>query len=271
MIYASKTTADSNVAARLLHAFRCEYANLSACWWQFAYATYYRFVFGKKVPFAHAWGQKIACLERQQRRGDIPLAQEAWEALHRTGQWRFLHRLDELTRYSLIVGYIQFLKPGGCVLDVGCGEGILLEKLSSIVSRYVGVDISQTAFQQAAKKADVRSCFVQAAAQDYVPTESFDAIIFNEVLYYFEQPLELVQRHESWLRSDGIFITSLYQKSARANAIRRRLKRRYKTIDEVSISRKSEVWTINVFAPKAGSANKKHSRRKNAIERRYTL
>lgn len=214
-------------------------------------AGFYKCLFGVKTPLATRLAERVAAWEKRQGKGDIPMSKEAWESQYVGERWSYLDDLEELSRYSVIVGYIQFLKPQGSILDAGCGEGILLQRLSGVpYSRYVGIDISQTAIDRAAKGANSQIVFRQADVQRFVPAESFDAIIFNEVLYYLEQPLETVQRYEAWLRPGGIFVVSLYAQSTRAVAISSRLQDRYPRINEVRVSTKSDAWMIEVFAPK---------------------
>jgi 2-polyprenyl-6-hydroxyphenyl methylase/3-demethylubiquinone-9 3-methyltransferase len=214
-------------------------------------ACFYKCLFGRKTPLAVRLGERVAAWEKRQRRGDIPAPQEAWESEYGEGQWSYLDQLEEIGRYSLIVGYIKFLKPQGSILDAGCGEGILLQRLSGVpYRRYVGIDIAQTAIDKAAKRADGHGVFTQADVQTFVPDETFDTIIFNEVLYYLKEPLELVQRYEAWLKPGGIFIASLYVKSRRAVTISNRLKDRYQRVDGVTVSAKSAAWIIDVFTPR---------------------
>ena len=65
----------------------------------------------------------------------------------------------------MIAGYCHCLKPGGRILDLACGEGVLRERLS--VERfacYIGVDISLAAIQRAKDGApqDGQTAFVVA-------------------------------------------------------------------------------------------------------------
>ena len=61
-----------------------------------------------------------------------------------------LKEIGELAHYSAIVGYCYYLNKSGTILDIGCGEGILQERLRSLnYSRYVGVDISAKAIRRA--------------------------------------------------------------------------------------------------------------------------
>lgn len=218
---------------------------------QCLYNYYYKHIFGKKTPLATQLAGTIASWERRHGRRDVPVPQEIWDSEYAAGEWSDLAHLEELARYSVIAGYIQFFNPGGSVLDVGCGEGILLQRLNSeAYGRYVGIDVSQAAIDRAEKREDHQIHFAQADAEKYVPSESFDAIIFNEVLYILDQPLDVVQRYESWLRPGGIFIISFYEKSMRALAVNNRLKERYNSMDEVRVSTRSDTWIIDVFTPK---------------------
>jgi 2-polyprenyl-3-methyl-5-hydroxy-6-metoxy-1,4-benzoquinol methylase len=108
--------------------------------------------------------------------------------------------LDELPRYSIIAGYLQYLKPGGSVLDVGCGEGLLQQRLGlSGYSKYVGIDISETAINEASSRQDEKTSFICADAVTYTPNELFDVIVFNEALYYFDEPLKMVGKYIQYL------------------------------------------------------------------------
>jgi 2-polyprenyl-3-methyl-5-hydroxy-6-metoxy-1,4-benzoquinol methylase len=213
--------------------------------------AYYRTLFGLKLPRAPVVARKLAALENRQGKGDVPVAPEIWDSQYRDGQWGFLEELEQMPRYSVIAGYFQLLKCGGSLLDIGCGQGILRERLgASDYSRYVGIDVSQTAVELARRKPNARSVFSQADAHDFTPTENFDAIIFNEVLYYFPDPLAVAQRYRAWLCPGGVFITSLYAGSDRARATGRLLKRAFPLIDEVKVSTSNaNTWLISVFSP----------------------
>ena len=211
---------------------------------------YYQAFFGLEIPFAPRLTEKLTALALYQGRGDAPVPAETWEAQYRSGQWSFLQELDQMTRYSVIAGYVQTLKRDGSLLDVGCGEGLLLERLcGSAYSKFVGIDISQTAIARAQAKHYPRSFFTCADARGFVAAERFDAIIFNEVLYYFPDPLEVSRKYCRWLKPDGLLITSLYGRSDRARAIARLMKKAYRSMDEVEIISHGKKWIIDVFLP----------------------
>jgi len=212
--------------------------------------AYYRHLFGLRIPGALYLTNKLAGWERCRGRGDVPVPPDTWDSQYREGRWAYLHGIRQMTRYSVIAAYVQALKRGGYLLDVGCGEGILLERFGAAdYAKFVGIDVSSTAIGRAQKEYHARSVFVQADARYFVPEDTFDVIIFNEVLYYFDNPLAVAQRYRAWLKRDGLFITSLFAGSDRARAINRLLKKTYPCIDEVEISGDARSWIINVMAP----------------------
>jgi trans-aconitate methyltransferase len=48
-----------------------------------------------------------------------------------------------------------------------------------------------------------------ADAASFTTNEKFDAIIFNESLYYFQDPVRVVERYMGFLASYGIIIVSM--------------------------------------------------------------
>jgi len=224
-------------------------------WRRFFDEAYYRYLFGLRVPGAPSLTRKLAAWERREGRGDVPVPAEAWESQYGADRWAYLHGVQQLARYSVIAGYLRALKRGGCLLDVGCGEGILLERLGAgDYAKFVGIDLSQTAIERAQKRhRGAGVAFMQADARNFVPEDAFDAIVFNEVLYYFDDPLAVAQRYRAWLKGDGLFIASLYAGSDRARAIGRLLRTTYPCIDELEITSRARSWIIHVMAPSGGA------------------
>ena len=166
------------------------------------------------------------------------------------GKWAHLERLNELPRYSAIVGYLRHLKPNPAILDVGCGEGLLFHRYRPYgYSRYVGLDLSVTVYRHLLETQDENTAFVCADADRYVPEERFDAIVFNETLYYFRSPVDVVDRYMYALNPDGVVIISTYLASHRARAILQALKAKYMLLDETQVTHASNTWTCSVFMP----------------------
>ena len=212
-------------------------------------ACYYRFVFGRRLPFSRQLVARLQAWEREHGNGDTPVSQTVWERQYQRGTWTFLNDLSELGRYSIIVGYLSQLKPRAAVLDIGCGEGILFSRYKHYgYARYCGVDVSAVALEKLLPAQDTNTAFICADAETYLPAERFDAIVFSESLYYFHAPLDAIDHYAAALNKNGIVIVSTYTGSPRALAILRALKAKYSLVDETQITRSALSWICTVFS-----------------------
>jgi 2-polyprenyl-3-methyl-5-hydroxy-6-metoxy-1,4-benzoquinol methylase len=219
-------------------------------------AFYYEFFFDTRSRLSTAMAARVQVWEQRRRQGDVPIPKTLWEQQYQTGHWNFLRTLGELGRFSLVVGYIHELKPHSALLDVGCGEGLLFKRLQPRgCARYLGLDISAAAVARACEVGD--GPFICADAEQYVPSETYDVIVFNESLYYFNKPLETVDRYFTRLSTHGIMIVSTFPKSRRGRSILRALKRKYVVLDETHISHASESWICSVFTASTNAASPK--------------
>jgi 2-polyprenyl-3-methyl-5-hydroxy-6-metoxy-1,4-benzoquinol methylase len=174
-------------------------------------------------------------LLRLKRALGLATAAEKWDDQYARGRWDWLARLDELAHYSVLAGYALELKPGGELLDVGCGEGLFRARLhSNAFSRYVGIDFRE-AIQRAAPRVDDRTTFELGDMRTYVPTTKFDTIVFNEVLYYFTDPMAGMARYDPFLKPGGILLVSTFIKDV-TPALWRQIEERYDLVDRVTIT-----------------------------------
>jgi 2-polyprenyl-3-methyl-5-hydroxy-6-metoxy-1,4-benzoquinol methylase len=197
---------------------------------------------------AARWLQLL--VDRGRRSDGLLQSAQTWEAQYAAGRWDFLAQLSELSRFSILAGYIWHLKPGGAVLDVGCGQGVLLRRLaSSSYSRYVGIDVSGSAVSVAQEQQNERSTFLAADCEDYFPAEQFDVIVFNEVLCCLRNPLRTVERYARSLNPGGLLLVSMCTAARGSATILWRLKRAYTTVDEVRVvhSGRKVSWVCTAF------------------------
>jgi SAM-dependent methyltransferase len=211
------------------------------------YLVYYRFLYGRRFPFADRLEKRVRAWEHQTGRGDAPVSRERWEEQYRGGGWEFMRSLDELARYSVIAGYVHELHPCGSVLDVGSGEGLLLDHLR-LFSRYLGVDLSEEAVKQGAHRLDGISSLLAADAETYRPEGKWDVIVFNECVYYFEDPIGTVLRYRDALAEGGTLIVSTFR-SRRADVIAKRLIEKLPLVEEVAVTNRKGTWVIRLFHP----------------------
>jgi 2-polyprenyl-3-methyl-5-hydroxy-6-metoxy-1,4-benzoquinol methylase len=209
------------------------------------------------LEHAARWLQFL--VDRGRRADGLLQPAQTWEAQYAAGRWDFLAQLPELARFSILAGYICHLKPGAAVLDAGCGQGILLGRLPrDCYSRYLGIDVSESAIAVAQKPQSERSSFLAVDCEQYSPSEHFDVIVFNEVLCCLRDPLATVARYARSLSPDGFLLVSLCTSARGSATILWQLKRAYATVDEVRVvhSGRKISWVCAALRPIAAAAER---------------
>ena len=147
--------------------------------------------------------------------GGNPVPSTLWNEQFENGIWNYLGSIDEMAHYMIIAGYVLNLKADSnerlSILDVGCGHGVLYKYLSAIGELdYTGIDISYNAIQKATQ---VHSCesarFMTAGLETWNTDTKFDVIIFNESLYYAENPCDIICKYRLFLEAQGKFVISM--------------------------------------------------------------
>ncbi len=103
------------------------------------------------------------------------------------------------------LGRLQ-LRPGGCVLDVGCGSGALLRELASRSPQLAlaGVDAVPAMLAQARLALPAQVTLVRAWAEQLPFAEGqFDALICSSVLHYLPEPRHALAEMRRVLRPGG--------------------------------------------------------------------
>jgi 2-polyprenyl-3-methyl-5-hydroxy-6-metoxy-1,4-benzoquinol methylase len=163
--------------------------------------------------FFDEWGRRLGLLSyRPERRTSAE-----WSTAYGAGSLAYYEQLDELGRYSAIVGYVGWiastLEPSRApsVLDVGCGSGLLRRRLAGLdLSEYVGIDLSDAAIEAARSESFAHSRFVVGD----VATEAlgeFDVVVLNEVLYYAADAQVFLRRIDELVREGGFVVVSMWR------------------------------------------------------------
>jgi 2-polyprenyl-3-methyl-5-hydroxy-6-metoxy-1,4-benzoquinol methylase len=171
-------------------------------------------------------------------------AQSRWDERWADPSFYGAHQLDELAHYSILAGYAKELKPGGSILDVGCGDGILRAHLhADSFSKYVGIDFPE-AVGRAARRMDARTSFAAADMRAYETAERFDAIVFNESLYYVENPIGELNRFAGFLAPGGVLLVSMHRKP-KSEKIWADVARAFEMLDRVTIANRGGTeWIL---------------------------
>lgn len=223
--------------------------HLSDIIWLRVRAGYYAFDFVRKLPFGDRLGKAVHAWETSRGFGDSPKAnKEGWDAQYSDGAWDYIRK--EEARYEAIVDSIVQFGAGGSILDVGCGEGILLQHMQArnlAYQRYIGVDISEVAVARLAHLNDSRHWFVQGDGDTYEPAGRFDVIVFNESLYYLQDPMRALRRYFFALESGGVILVSTYTASRRSLAILRDAKKQFNVVYEKKTAQGGMSWFCTVL------------------------
>jgi 2-polyprenyl-3-methyl-5-hydroxy-6-metoxy-1,4-benzoquinol methylase len=183
---------------------------------------------------------------------------ESWlDRQYSKGSWEYLRGVGELPRFSLVVGYAHHMKPNGKLAEVGAGDGILHERLDrSKYSSYLGMDISAVAIERLNDRRDAHNSFAVGDATVFTPPDRYDAVIFNEVLEYFDAPADVVRRWVGFLAPGGVVIVSMFSgiDTARSVKIWRALSRDFTTVAQSEVKNERGMrWRVKVLSPKAAS------------------
>ena len=179
------------------------------------------------------------------------LSAQTWDHQYARGDWDVLSTDGvQMGHHMIVLGYVLRSRASPRILDVGCGAGPLYEyvqRLGLPFESYVGIDISAEAIQKARRLATGNTRFEAADAQEFNPEETFDAIIFNEVAWYFKDPGEVLSRYAQRLREGGVIILSMYDMLP-ARAMWASVDRRFKTVDSVQVKSSIHTWNVRLLA-----------------------
>jgi 2-polyprenyl-3-methyl-5-hydroxy-6-metoxy-1,4-benzoquinol methylase len=200
------------------------------------------------IRATHAGRKAVSLLKPYEPMGQ---GRELLDAQYAAAEWDYLRSISEAPRFGVVSAYCRQLATNGAILEIGCGEGFLLEQLDrSRYGQFTGVDISSVAIERARGLADARTTFVSSDAESYVPDRTYDVIVFNEVLEYFDDPFALVQRYEPYLSPSGHFVVSMFDPpvTVRTRKIWKTLGRRYGEVAHTRVrTHRDFVWNIRVL------------------------
>lgn len=129
-----------------------------------------------------------------------------WDGRYEHGYGELMERDCERERYRAIGQIVATLPAHSSLLDIGCGVGTMADYLPTL--DYTGVDVSHKALAIARSKHP--GTFICSDAEGFRIDKKFDVILFNETLYYLEDPLEQLARYREFLSDGGSIIVSVW-------------------------------------------------------------
>lgn len=95
-------------------------------------------------------------------------------------------------------------KPGGRLLEIGCGSGAVLQSLQKKGWQVSGLDFDQAAVDNARAKG-LEVCHGQLAEQAFAD-EAFDAVVMSHVVEHLPAPYEVLTECRRILKKDGTLV-----------------------------------------------------------------
>ncbi|MCO4821587.1 MAG: class I SAM-dependent methyltransferase [Flavobacteriaceae bacterium] len=143
-----------------------------------------------------------------------------WNRQYKSGRWANLKDNRERIRYETIIALITVHgSKNPSILDLGCGEGVLFERMKDLDYSYsLGMDFSSVSITNA-KKLELKNAeFITADAHTFEPNKTFDVIVFNEAFYYIHdsEKQNVLNRMIKSLKPNGIVICSMFRESSEA-------------------------------------------------------
>lgn len=123
--------------------------------------------------------------------------------MHRT-------RIYETKSYGSVNEIVlKHISSGLRVLDVGCGSGLLGEKVKAKGNYVTGIDISRVAIEIAKEKIDEAILLDIEEELPSLPPRSFDVITFSDILEHLYNPLKVLSEYKMLLKENGYIIISV--------------------------------------------------------------
>lgn len=124
---------------------------------------------------------------------------------------------DPFHRYLVFPGMLELVnaQPGKRILDVGCGNGTLTRRLAASGAAVMGVDVSETFVEQAAKRSGSAISYeILDATSDeelakLTSLEDFDSVVCSMALHDIPTISPLLNALPALMNKNGSFVFSI--------------------------------------------------------------
>jgi 2-polyprenyl-3-methyl-5-hydroxy-6-metoxy-1,4-benzoquinol methylase len=177
-----------------------------------------------------------------------------WNYQYDKGLWDGLEHLNELPRFSILAGYVHFLKPDNpSILEIGCGEGALAQRIgANHYGAFLGTDVADAAIERANSRfGDQKTRFEAVDMNDLQTDQTFDLIIFNEAIYYLKPMVDkLLFQYAPMLKPDGLIIISMNTgPHAKSEEKWAQIEQGFDVVDGSYVKTAKNAWDIKILRP----------------------
>jgi 2-polyprenyl-3-methyl-5-hydroxy-6-metoxy-1,4-benzoquinol methylase len=176
----------------------------------------------------------------------------SWRKVYSRNYCDKLEAPDQRSRHYVIAGVIRELLPRSSeILDVGCGCGTTCALLD--LPSYHGIDLAPEAIDACLKAFPHRAGGFEVADFMTYELQKYDAVIFNEVLYYF--PLrtlpELLTKTLASLKGESSLLVVSMSETLKSFLVWRQLDALGWPIQDVRVASRTlgSRWTVKVYRP----------------------
>lgn len=160
-------------------------------------------------PVALFWNRLTYRLYGASTGAGKPVPVAALDREYASGAWDHFYGPDEQPRFDVLLGLLDTAGPSPSLLELGCGSGRLLSLIPpGMVSRYLGVDLSEEGLKRARALGRPGADFLRADFETWRPAEPWDLIVFNESIGYACDPATTVLAFSRHLTPCGRIIIS---------------------------------------------------------------
>ena len=171
-------------------------------------------------------GAKTTTIDNEDVARFSALANDWWDP---AGSFASLHRINPARMTYICAALRPIVDPQAparspfnrlCVLDVGCGGGLLAEPLTRLGASVTGVDASEAgigAAREHASKVGLEIEYLQETIENLICDEGkFDAVIASEVIEHVADVALFMGELSSLLRPGGVVVFTTLNRSARS-------------------------------------------------------
>jgi 2-polyprenyl-3-methyl-5-hydroxy-6-metoxy-1,4-benzoquinol methylase len=170
-----------------------------------------------------------------------------WDRSYARGRWENLKSPREHMRLDACVEMIRRHAAGGDLLEIGCGEALLQQRLNpGDYRRFVGTDISAVAVGRAQAFANERVSYLVADMRVMELPDRFEAVIFNESINHVSECDRVLRHHARHLRQEGVVVISMFR-NKRSGTAWEKIHREARTVDRVTTTNEVGTWDCEVL------------------------